>query len=63
MLTHGLTPVELLPFLLQLGNFQETIRFYLSKYRENQVVAVAYSVGCFAVLVILYLLLARSKKR
>ena len=63
MLIRGLTTTESLPFLLQLGNFQETIRYYIHKYRENQVVAVAYSVGCFLVLVIVYMLLARSKKR
>ena len=63
MLIHELTTIEPLPFLLQLGNFQETIRYYVSKYRDNQVVALAYSVGCFAVLVIVYMLLARGKKR
>ena len=63
MLIRGLTTIEPLPFLLQLGGFQETIRYYVSKYRENQVVAVAYSVGCFFVLVIVYILLARGKKR
>jgi len=65
MLTREFTPIELLPFLLQLGlgNFQETIRYYVSKYRDNLVVAVAYSVGCFAVLVIIYMLVASSKKR
>jgi len=63
MLIHGLTTIEPLPFLLQLGGFQETIRYYVSKYRDNQVAALAYSVGCFAVLVIVYMLLARGKKR
>ena len=63
MLIRGLTTIEPLSFLLQLGGFQETIRYYVSKYRDNQIVAVAYAVGCFAVLVIVYMLLARGKKR
>ena len=61
MLTVNLiTP---LPFLLQFESFQETIRYYLYKYRENQVVVLAYSAGCIVILVAIYQLLARSKKR
>ena len=52
-----------LPFLLQFESFQETIRYYLYKYRENQVVALAYSAGCIVILVALYQFLARNKKR
>jgi hypothetical protein len=52
-----------LPFLLQFESFQDTIRYYLYKYRENQVMVLAYSAGCIVVLVIIYRLLARSKKR
>ena len=52
-----------LPFLLQFESFQETIRYYLYKYRENQVVALAYSAGCIVILVALYRFLARTKKR
>ena len=62
MLIRGLTIFEPLQFLLQLGGFQETIRYYVSKYRDNQIVALAYSVGCFAVLLIIYILLARKKR-
>ena len=52
-----------LPFLLQFESFQETIRYYLYKYRENQVVALAYSAGCIVILVAIYRFLARNKKR
>jgi hypothetical protein len=52
-----------LPFLLQFESFQETIRYYLYKYRENQVMALAYSAGCIVILVALYRLLARNKER
>ena len=52
-----------LPFLLQFESFQDTIRYYLYKYRENQVLALAYSAGCIVVLVIIYRFLARTKRR
>ena len=52
-----------LPFLLQFEGFQDTIRYYLYKYRENQVMVLAYSVGCIVVLVGIYRFLARTKKR
>jgi hypothetical protein len=52
-----------LPFLLQFESFQDTIRYYLYKYRESQVVALAYSAGCIVLLVVIYRFLARSKKR
>ena len=52
-----------LPFLLQFESFQDTIRYYLYKYRENQVIALAYSAGCIVALVIIYRFLARNKKR
>ena len=55
--------IKPLPFLLQFESFQETIRYYLYKYRENQVMALAYSAGCIVVLVVIYRFLARSKKR
>ena len=55
--------IKPLLFLLQFESFQETIRYYLYKYRENQVVALAYSAGCIIVLVVIYRLLARSEKR
>jgi hypothetical protein len=57
------TTIKPLLFLLQFESFQETIRYYLYKYQENQVVALAYSAGCIIVLVVIYRLLARSKKR
>jgi hypothetical protein len=63
MLIRGFSKIEPLPFLLQLANFEETIRYYVHKYRDNQIVAVAYAVGGFAVLVFIYILLARGKKR
>ena len=52
-----------LPFLLQFESFQDTIRYYLYKYRENQVLVLAYSAGCVIVLVAIYRFLARQKKR
>ena len=52
-----------LPFLLQFESFQDTIRYYLYKYRENQVLVLAYSAGCVVVLVVIYRFLARQKKR
>jgi len=52
-----------LPFLLQFESFQDTIRYYLYKYRENQVLVLAYSAGCVIVLVAIYQFLARKKKR
>jgi len=52
-----------LPSLLQFDSFQDTIRYYLYKYRENQVMALAYSLGCIVVLVAIYRFLARTKKR
>ena len=55
--------IKPLPFLLQFESFQDTIRYYLYKYRENQVMALAYAAGCIIVLVVIYRLLARSKKR
>ena len=55
--------IKPLLFLLQFESFQETIRYYLYKYQENQVVALAYSAGCIIVLVVIYRLLARSKER
>jgi hypothetical protein len=61
MLTCQLT--KLLPLLLQFESFQDTIRYYLYKYRENQVMALAYSAGCIVVLVAIYFFLARTKKR
>lgn len=54
---------NLLPLLLQFDSFQDTIRYYLYKYRENQVMALAYSAGCIVVLVVIYRFLARTKKR
>lgn len=54
---------NLLSLLLQFESFQETIRYYLYKYRENQVMALAYSAGCIVVLVVVYRFLARTKKR
>lgn len=61
MLTrHLLNPLLL---LLQFDSFQDTIRYYLYKYRENQVLALAYSAGCIVVLVAVYQFLARNKKR
>jgi hypothetical protein len=50
-------------FLLQFESFQDTIRYYLYKYRENQVLVLAYSAGCVIVLVAIYRFLARQKKR
>jgi hypothetical protein len=61
MLTCQLT--KLLPLLLEFESFQDTIRYYLYKYHENQVMALAYSAGCIVVLVAIYRLLARTKKR
>jgi hypothetical protein len=55
--------IKPLPFLLQFESFQETIRYYLYKYRENQVMALAYSAGCIVILVAIYQFLARNKKR
>ena len=55
--------VTQLPFLLQFESFQDTIRYYLYKYRENQVLVLAYSAGCVVVLVVIYRFLARQKKR
>ena len=52
-----------LQLLLQFESFQDTIRYYLYKYRENQVLALAYSAGCIVALVVIYRFLARSKKR
>jgi len=52
-----------IPFLLQFESFQDTIRYYLYKYWENQVMALAYSAGCIVVLVIIYQFLARTKRR
>jgi len=52
-----------LPFLLQFESFQDTIRYYLYRYRENQVLVLAYSAGCVIVLVAIYQFLARKKKR
>jgi len=58
----NLTKTKPLPLLLQFESFQDTIRFYLYKYRENQVMALAYSAGCIIVLVVIYRFLARTKK-
>ena len=55
--------IKPLPFLLQFESFQDTIRYYLYKYQENQVMALAYAAGCIVVLVAVYQFLARSKKR
>jgi len=55
--------IKPLQFLLQFGSFQDTIRYYLYKYQENQVMALAYAAGCIVVLVVIYRFLARSKKR
>jgi hypothetical protein len=52
-----------LTLLLQFESFQDTIRYYLYKYRENQVMALAYSAGCIVVLVVVYRFLARTKRR
>ena len=52
-----------LQLLLQFESFQDTIRYYLYKYRENQVLALAYSAGCIVALVVIYRFLARTKKR
>jgi hypothetical protein len=52
-----------LPFLMQFESFQDTIRYYLYKYQENQVMALAYAAGCIVVLVAVYRFLARTKKR
>lgn len=54
---------NLLSLLLQFESFQDTIRYYLYRYRENQVMALAYSAGCIVVLVVIYRFLARTKKR
>lgn len=50
-------------FLMQFESFQDTIRYYLYKYQENQVMAVAYAPGCIVVLVAVYRFLARTKKK
>lgn len=50
-------------FLMQFESFQDTIRYYLYKYQENQVMAVAYAAGCIVVLVAVYRFLARTKKK
>ena len=55
--------IKPLQFLLQFDSFQDTIRYYLYKYRENQVRALAYAAGCIIVLVVIYQFLARTKKR
>ncbi|MCI0418997.1 MAG: hypothetical protein L0387_42230 [Acidobacteria bacterium] len=52
-----------LPFLLQFESFQDTIRYYLYKYQENRVMALAYTAGCLVVLVVIYRFLARTRKR
>jgi hypothetical protein len=57
------TLIKPLPLLLQFESFQDTIRYYLYKYQENQVMALAYAAGCIVVLVAVYRFLARSKKR
>ena len=57
------TIIKPLLFLLQFESFQDTIRYYLYKYRENQVMVLAYSAGCVIVLVAIYQILARKKKR
>ena len=57
------TIIKPLLFLLQFESFQDTIRYYMYKYRENQVMVLAYSAGCVIVLVAIYQILARKKKR
>jgi hypothetical protein len=55
--------VKPLQLLLQFESFQDTIRYYLYKYRENQVLVLAYSAGCIVALLVIYRVLARNKKR